>query len=98
MEAPEKTAATAAKRLKGQFSLVRFREEIPQNFGLFRLFQEQRRGVSLQLRLSGGGRWIRTSNTVSNYALRSCVSATCLDSILEASAAEKRIRPGHAIE
>jgi hypothetical protein len=31
-------------------------EGFTENFGLFRLFQEQRRGVSLQLRLSGGGR------------------------------------------
>src|SRR5664280_143700 len=82
----------------GHFSLVRFREEIPRNFGLFRLFQEQRRGVSLQLRLSGGGRWIRTLSPVSSCWVRYYLSATYGDFIPGPSAAEKRIRLGYAIE
>jgi hypothetical protein len=34
----------------------RFVEEIPRKVGLFPIFQEQRRRISLQLRLHGGGR------------------------------------------
>jgi|SRR5271166_4446930 len=55
---------------------VRFVEEIPRKVGPFRLFQEQRSRVSLQLRLHGGGRWIRTLGPLLVNALTSRVSAS----------------------
>src|ERR1017187_6167317 len=80
------------------FSLVRFVEEIPRKVGLFRLFQEKRSRVSLQWRLRGGGRWIRTLSPVSSCWVRSYLSATYGDFIPGPSVAEKRIRLGYAIE
>src|SRR5664280_820569 len=42
---------------------------IPRKVGPSRLFREQRNGLSLQLRLFGGGRGIRTPGTVSRTAV-----------------------------
>ena len=98
IEAREKNRCNGSDAAERSFSLVWFVEEIPRKVGLFRLFQEKRSRVSLQWRLRGGGRWIRTLDTVSHYPVRSGFSATCQDSIPGTSAAEKRIRLGHAIE
>lgn len=70
MEAREKNRCNDSDVARRSFSLVWFLEEIPRKVGLFRLFQEKRSRVSLQLRLHGGGSWIRTLGTVSSYALR----------------------------
>src|ERR1019366_4816676 len=98
MEALEKTRCNGSDAAQRPFSLVRFVEEIPRKVGLFPIFQEQRRRISLQLRLHGGGRWIRTFSPVSSCWVRSYLSATYGDFIPGPSAAEKRIRLGHAIE
>src|ERR1017187_4274737 len=66
------------------------------NCGDFRRFSEESRSVSLQLRLAGGGRWIRTLSPVSSCWVRSYLSATYGDFIPGPSAAEKRIRLGYA--
>src|SRR5664279_1848978 len=42
---------------------------IPRKVGPSRLFREQRNGLSLQLRLFGGGRGIRTPGTLSGTAV-----------------------------
>ena len=51
-----KTAVTGVKRFRRQSSLVQLAEESPREARLFRIFHEQRSGVSLHLRLNGGGR------------------------------------------
>src|ERR1035438_10163301 len=51
MEALEKTRCNGSDAAQRPFSLVRFVEEIPRKVGLFPIFQEQRRRISLQLRL-----------------------------------------------
>ena len=56
MEALEKNRWNGSDAAQRPFSLVRFVEEIQRKVGPFRLFQEQRSRVSLQLRLHGGGR------------------------------------------
>jgi hypothetical protein len=58
-----------------QLSLVRLAKEIPRKPGPFRTFQDRQTGVSLQLRLNGGGSRIRTSDTLLGYALSSHVLA-----------------------
>src|SRR5664279_291131 len=93
-----KPLQTGKTQLTGPFSLVRFVEGILRKARVSRLLREQRSRVSLQFRLSGGGSWIRTLDTVSHYPVRSGFSVTCQDSIPGTSAAEKRIRLGHAIE
>src|ERR1022692_1115695 len=97
MEALEKTRCNGSDAAQRPFSLVRFVEEIPRKVGLFPIFQEQRRRISLQLRLHGGGRWIRTLSPVSSCWVRYYLSATYGDFIPRPSAAEKRIRLGYAI-
>src|ERR1035438_10255438 len=97
MEALEKTRCNGSDAAQRPFSLVRFVEEIPRKVGLFPIFQEQRRRISLQLRLRGGGRWIRTLSPVSSFWVWSYLSVTYGDFIPGPSAAEKRIRLGYWI-
>jgi hypothetical protein len=94
----EKPLQTGGTQLTGPFSLVRFVEGILRKARVSRLLREQRSRVSLQFRLSGGGRWIRTLSPVSSCWVRSYLSATYGDFIPGPSAAEKRIRLGYAIE
>src|ERR1039457_2394914 len=98
MEPLEKNLCNGSDVAHRLFSLVRFVEEIPRKVRLFRIFQGQCPWVSLQLRLYGGGRWIRTLSPVSSCWVRSYLSATYDDFIPGPSAAEKRIRLGYAIE
>jgi hypothetical protein len=60
IEAREKNRCNGSDAAERSFSLVRFVEEIPRKVGLFRLFQEKRSRVSLQLRLRGGEGGIRS--------------------------------------
>src|ERR1035438_5350306 len=91
---PRWVRSSGGTQLTGPFSLVRFVEGILRKARVSRQLREQRSRVSLQFRLSGGGRWIRTLSPVSICRVRSYLSATYGDFIPGPSAAEKRIRLG----
>ena len=68
MEAPEKTRCDESKAAPNVISLVRFVEQVSRKAGLLRVFDAFCNRVSLHLRLRGGGKWIRTVNTL--FAIR----------------------------
>jgi hypothetical protein len=69
MKAPEKNRCDESEAAPNVISLVRFVEQMSRKAGLFRVFSGQCTKISLQLRLRGGGRGIRTPGTVSRTAV-----------------------------
>jgi hypothetical protein len=64
IEPPEKNRCDESKGAPNVISLVRFLEQISRKPGLLRVFHTLCNRVSLRLRLRGGGKWIRTPDTV----------------------------------
>ena len=61
------------------FSPVRLGGQMSRKAGLFRVFRGLYCKISLQLRLAGGGKWIRTPDTLSERAVLGCycLKAAC---------------------
>jgi hypothetical protein len=72
---PEKSAGKLARGVKRDTFSGPVSEQKLGNCGDFARFSEQGSRISLQPRLCGGARWIRTLDTTFNYATKSpCVS------------------------
>ena len=65
---------------------------------MFHVFRDKRRALSLQSRLAGGARGIRTLGTVFATLLSALVLATYCDFIVGVNKPENRIRPGNRIK